>query len=445
MELASGQILGQRFHIEKLIGQGGMGSVYLAHDPVLDREVAIKQLHLAYLDGERPPEQLRHQFQREAQILANLHHPNLPRVTDFFEHGGLYYLVMDYIAGVSLQEVLQQHREGLDPDRVLAWADQLLSALEYIHAHNYIHRDIKPANIRLTADERVFLVDFGLVKKHDILDSKTLTLIHAVGTLEYAPPEQYDPGAHTDQRSDLYALGATLYHLLSGQAPTSVSRRIAEPTAYQPLRHYKADLSPEIEQIINRAMELPREKRFATATDMRAALQYARQRAQSGEFVTHNLAEQPFPQVPITSPSAPARRARRAPQRVVLAGATALAAMLILIASLAGRSAGSSGPSAPTSTASIGSVTLTAASSETPTITPTFTLTPALGLKSATVTSVPGTSATSVSKPPSGNPQVPTLRPTKVPPGQAKQPTARPTNAKGGNSNGSGSGGGKPK
>ena len=443
MELASGQILCQRFRIDRLIGQGGMGSVYLGHDPVLDREVAIKQLRLAYLDGEQPPEQLRRQFQREAQILANLHHPNLPRVTDHFADDGLYYLVMDYIAGTTLQDVLRQQRGGLDPNRVLAWADQLLSALEYIHAHNFIHRDIKPANIRLTAEDRVFLVDFGLVKKQDLYDSKTLTLIHAVGTLEYAPPEQYDPAGHTDQRSDLYALGATLYHLLSDQAPTTVSRRITEPEAFQPLRHSKADLSPEIEQVINRSMELSPEKRFATAADKRAALQRARQRAQSGELATHNLAEQPFPRMPGAPPSAPTRRV---PRRAVLAGATALGAMLIVIASLAGRSAGLGVTNEPTSTVAAASVTQTTASVETPTTgTATVTLTSTLEITPATSTSAPRTAATSVARPPSGNPQAPTLKPTKIPPGQANQPTPRPTNDKGGNSNNSNSGGGKSK
>ena len=132
---------------------------------------------------------------------------------------------MDYIEGQSLLDMLVTNKQGFPEDLVLEWADQLLSALEYIHANNVIHRDIKPANIRRTTDGRIFLVDFGLVKPYNLNDPRTMTMFHGIGTPEYAPPEQYDPGVHTDQRSDIYALGATLYHLLTGQAPISVTRR----------------------------------------------------------------------------------------------------------------------------------------------------------------------------------------------------------------------------
>src|SRR5512139_220436 len=276
MDLPIGHILHERFRIVRLLGKGGMGAVYYAHDPVLNRYVAIKQLQPMPATAERAAEQLRKQFLREAQILAALHHPNLPRVTDYFIDNDLHYLVMDYIEGQSLQDMLVANKQGFAEDLVLDWADQLLSALEYIHANNVIHRDIKPANIRRTTDGRIFLVDFGLVKPYSLNDPRTMTMFHGIGTPEYAPPEQYDPGVHTDQRSDIYALGATLYHLLTGQAPISVTRRTSEPTAFRPPRQARADISPEVEQVILRAMEIERAKRFATAADMHAALNLAR-------------------------------------------------------------------------------------------------------------------------------------------------------------------------
>src|SRR5512139_30836 len=276
MELPSGHVLHNRFRIVRLLGKGGMGSVYFAHDPVLNRYVAIKQLQSAPASAEYATDQLRKQFLREAQILASLHHPNLPRVTDYFIDNDLHYLVMDYIEGQSLLDMLLTNKRGFPEDLVLEWADQLLSALEYIHANNVIHRDIKPANIRRTTEGRIFLVDFGLVKPYNLNDPRTMTMFHGIGTPEYAPPEQYDPGVHTDQRSDVYALGATLYHLLTGQAPISVTHRTTEPSAFRLPRQTKADISPQVEQVILRAMEIERAKRFATASDMRAALNLAR-------------------------------------------------------------------------------------------------------------------------------------------------------------------------
>ena len=275
MDLIPDQILNDRYHILSLLGTGGMGAVYHAHDPVLDRDVAIKQLQIDPITGDRP-EQIQQQFLREAQSLAALHHPNLPRVTDYFITDRQQYLVMDYIAGQSLQELLQTARHGLPERQVLTWADQLLSALEYIHQHGLIHRDIKPSNIRLTPDGCVFLVDFGLVKQQDAASPGTISMIRGIGTPEYAPPEQYDAStAHTDERSDIYSLGATLYHLLSGHAPTTVSVRMSEPDRFQTPRAHNANLSPDVERVILRAMELERARRFASATDMRRALQLA--------------------------------------------------------------------------------------------------------------------------------------------------------------------------
>jgi serine/threonine-protein kinase len=275
MELLVDQTLNHRYRIIRLLGKGGMGAVYCAYDPVLDRDVAIKQLQAEPITGPLLADQFRAQFQREAQVLASLHHPNLPRVTDYFTEGELHYLVMDYIEGQTLEEIVRASSGGLDEVQVLAWADQLLSALEYIHEHHLIHRDIKPSNIRRTPAGRIFLVDFGLVKPYDPNNPRTMTMMHGLGTPEYSPPEQYDPKSHTDERSDLYALGATLYHLLTGSAPASVTRRASDPSSFYAPRAANARISPDVERVILRAMEMDRARRFATATDMRAALQMA--------------------------------------------------------------------------------------------------------------------------------------------------------------------------
>jgi serine/threonine-protein kinase len=327
MGLVTGQLLNNRYQVIRLLGTGGMGAVYFAHDPVLKRDVAIKQLQADPITGQLTAERIQAQFQREAQILASLHHPNLPRVTDYFAENNLHYLVMDYIEGQTLQELLQANPDGLDETPVLDWADQLLSALEYIHAHHLIHRDIKPANIRHTPDDRIFLVDFGLAKPHDPSNPRTTAMIHGLGTPEYSPPEQYDPSAHTDERSDIYSLGATLYHLLTGHAPATVTRRTSDPEAFRLPRAANAHISTEVERVILRSMEMERAKRFASAKDMRAALQMARQSVAGESIETVMLS--PIP----TASSAKSPRAGISRRLVgLMVAVVVIAAVVFLVA-----------------------------------------------------------------------------------------------------------------
>jgi serine/threonine-protein kinase len=290
--------------------------------------VAIKQLQADPITGQLTAERIQAQFQREAQSLASLHHPNLPRVTDYFTEDNLHYLVMDYIEGQTLQELVQAHAHGLEEAQVLDWADQLLSALEYIHAHRLIHRDIKPSNIRRTPDGRIFLVDFGLVKPYDPNDPRTTAMIHGIGTPEYSPPEQYDPASHTDERSDIYSLGATLYHMLTGQAPVSVTRRTSDPEAFRAPRAANAHISPEVERVVMRALEMERARRFVSANEMRAALQMARQAIPSEAIGT--VALPPTPRTPL----APSRRSwfGRLAAIGIVVGAVAVATIVFLIA-----------------------------------------------------------------------------------------------------------------
>lgn len=272
MSLNPGQIVQGRYVIQARLGQGGMGAVYRAHDQTLNRAVAIKE---RVPDPNASPQalaQARVQFQREAQVLANLNHPNLPRVTDYFTFNGNEYLVMDFIEGQNLGDLVQQ-LGALPEVSVRAWADQLLDALAYIHARNIIHRDIKPQNLILTPDGRVVLVDFGLVKLLDPNDARTMAILRGMGTPEYAPLEQYAGGSgHTDARSDLYSLGATLYHLLTGKLPIEVHQRILNPAAQPAPRTLNSSISQQMEWLVLKAMEVYPQQRFQSATEMRQAL-----------------------------------------------------------------------------------------------------------------------------------------------------------------------------
>ncbi len=456
MELEPNQVLINRYRVIRLLGQGGMGAVYYSHDPILNRYVAIKQLQPDPITGELAADQVRKQFLREAQSLAALHHPNLPRVTDYFIHDDLHYLVMDYIEGQSLLEIVQANQGGLPEDQVLDWADQILGALEYIHQHNLIHRDIKPANIRRTPDGRVFLVDFGLVKPYDASDPKTMTMFHGVGTLEYSPPEQYDAQAHTDQRSDIYSLGATLYHLLSGQLPASLTRRISDPASLQPVHLANTTVSPEVEQVIARAMELERARRFATATEMRAALRAAHR----GLLVVEDGATTRLPLAP-APPTTPQRRSRR----VLALAAIPAALLLVALAGVATQAGGNGNPvvvpsSTPTATPTVAGAAvppsiLDSASTVTPSLTPTELITTTGSVTStrqitASPTAQPtvqptggsGGSGGSSGSGGGGSAVQPTPKPKNTPPGQVNNPT--PSGSGGGNTGGSGgsSGGG---
>jgi eukaryotic-like serine/threonine-protein kinase len=371
--LDSDQILANRYRLILLVGQGTMGSVYDAEDIVFGRRVALKRMRYAPEASDRVIEQTRIQFEREAKILARLRHPNLPRVTDYFMYGDQQFLVMDYIEGQSLDEMLSLHHGSLPEATVLSWADQLLSALEYIHRHGLVHRDVKPANIRVTPDGHVFLVDFGLVKTFDPDSPKTATAVRGLGTPQYAPPEQYDAElGHTEPRSDIYSLGATMFHLLAGEPPATVTRRVANPKSFRSLREINPAISPDVERVILRAMEVPIAKRFAGASDMRAALKLARAHAQPEPGSTSQLLAQELLQ---------ARRAQR--RRRLIA-----ALILLVLLGLTGTTVLFAGPgllsmSVPTPTSSATSVV--------PTVLPTDTATPT---RTATSTSTATRTAT---------------------------------------------------
>jgi serine/threonine protein kinase len=278
--LEPGTLLRNRYEIQALIGQGGMGAVYKSADRRLPgRLCAIKEIWPAPGISAESLAQAREQFLREASTLARLDHPNLPKVSDYFTQvpghdddpdadqvppptTGRDYLVMDYVPGQDLQQLVQQaRREGrfLDEREVLRWMAQLCDALAYLHGQDppVLHRDIKPGNVKLTPEGRIKLVDFGLVKPLDPEDPSTVTGMRGIGSLPYTPIEQYAGElGHTDTRSDLYSLGATLYHLLTGRQPASAQDRFLEPEALPPARQVNPAISPEVERAMLVALAL---------------------------------------------------------------------------------------------------------------------------------------------------------------------------------------------
>ena len=264
--LESGATLRGRYDILELVGQGGMGAVYRASDRRLDGRIcAIKEV-LPSLAGSATSdtelEQMSEQFRFEASILSRLDHPNLPKVSDYFSTESREYLVMDFVEGRNLQEILreqQQCGDFLREHQVLGWAGQLMDALSYLHSQDppVLHRDIKPGNIKVTPYGIVKLVDFGLVKVMQPDDSRTVTVVQGRGTVAYTPLEQYGGDAgYTDVRSDIYSLGATLYHLLAGSPPANAKERFLHPGSLVSLRQFNPSVTPGCERAVFQALAM---------------------------------------------------------------------------------------------------------------------------------------------------------------------------------------------
>lgn len=278
MAVKAGDILRDRYKILKFISKGGMGNIYQAEDLRLEgRRCAVKEVRLDPSLPKNTRDQSREQFQREANVLARLDHPNLPKVSDIFSEGKSDFLVMDFVPGKDLRTIMAEARqEGrfLSEKEVLTWGKQIADALIYLHSLDppILHRDVKPSNLKLTPNAVVKLVDFGLVK---ILapDDATITIVQGRGTALYTPIEQYggDTG-HTDVRSDIYAFGATLYHLLTNFQPLEARERFLNPSGLVPMTEINPSLSPRTERAVLWAMSLHPDQRPESTSQFHDAL-----------------------------------------------------------------------------------------------------------------------------------------------------------------------------
>jgi serine/threonine-protein kinase len=329
--LSIGTVLRDRYKIVDLIGQGGMGAVYQADDLRLGGRVcAVKEVLPELISVPGMESQAHDQFYREASTLARLDHPNLPKVSDYFGHDGREYLVMDFVPGSDLRQILEEARRRetfLEEATVLAWADQLCDALSYLHTQEppVLHRDIKPSNIKLTPRGVVKLVDFGLVKLLQPDENRTVTVVQGRGTIAYTPLEQYggDTG-HTDVRSDIFSLGATLYHLLTGQPPADAKQRFLKPGSLTPPRDANPRLSPQTERAILSAMA-----------------QHPDDRPASVELFRQMLSPAPAPVIPVRAawlpelPSQATWAQAMGEHRFLVAAAILLTALAFLVTLLA--------------------------------------------------------------------------------------------------------------
>jgi eukaryotic-like serine/threonine-protein kinase len=324
--LKNGDVLRGRYRIRERIGQGGMGNIYLADDLRLEgRRCALKEVEHDRSVPAKLLKEARQQFLHEATVLARLDHPNLPKVSDFFSIGPRDYLIMDYIPGKDLRTLMldaKQNNTFLNEENVLSWANQLAEALTYLHGQTppLVHRDVKPSNLKITPNGILKLVDFGLVKAL-VPDEMTITVIQGRGTALYTPLEQYGgDGLHTDIRSDIYAFGCTLYHLLTNTPPVDARQRFLHPESLPQPRKQNPAISPRTERAILWAMELHPDDRPGSAEEFRQTL-----------IGTRELPVRP--QAPVHPKASVSDSIRRTPEQILIWASVGLL-LVSLVASL---------------------------------------------------------------------------------------------------------------
>jgi serine/threonine protein kinase len=291
-----GRSLNGRYKIDALLGQGGMSAVYKAMDPNLRRTVAVKLIH-PHLSTDND---FIHRFKREAAAVAALRHQNIVQVFDFNTDNDVYYMVLEFVPGETLQDRLKQLKRSntrMPVDQAVRIILNVCDALTYAHKQGMIHRDIKPANIMLDLHGQAILMDFGIVK---ILDATTHTATGAVvGTARYMSPEVIR-SEMPDERSDIYSLGVTFYEMLSGDPPFNADsamsllmRHLNDPVP--DLKTKRQDLSPELVRIVNKSLEKDREDRYRSTSDMAGDLRRLLSALETGSAPTASPAPQPSP------------------------------------------------------------------------------------------------------------------------------------------------------
>ncbi|MCL4529034.1 MAG: serine/threonine-protein kinase [Chloroflexi bacterium] len=266
-QLQPGTTLAKRYHIQEVIGVGGMGSVYRARDlhfPNVTKLVAVKEM-INMAPDPLVRRTIVQNFEREANLLATLNHPAIPRIYDYFSEEERSYLVLEFVHGKDLEAIINDTNGFLSEEQVLSWAIQLCDVLSFLHAHKpdpIIFRDMKPSNVMVNSNGDIILIDFGIAKTFQVGQKGTM-----IGTEGYSPPEQYRGEA--SPLADIYALGATLHHALTRRDP-----RLEPPFSFaeRPLRRINSRISPELETVINTALAYNPSERFPSAADMKEAL-----------------------------------------------------------------------------------------------------------------------------------------------------------------------------
>ncbi|MEQ8225987.1 MAG: serine/threonine-protein kinase, partial [Candidatus Eremiobacterota bacterium] len=265
--LSAGDIIKGEYKVIKVIGNGGMGSIYLCSEvKESDKKWALKEMRLTQLQADMQEKATKH-FEMEAEILSRLNHLNLPAVKEYFKENGNYYLVMEFIEGEDLGKLLDRSATPFPEELVLKWGTQIATALYFLHIqkpHPIIYRDLKPSNIIVTPDGNIKLIDFGIArffqpgKKKDTIQ---------MGSLGYAPPEQFGEG-QTDERSDIYSLGVTLHQLLTKRDPAEADNPFKIPL----VRTMNKDVSIELERIIQRSTQFEAIRRYQKVSELKRDL-----------------------------------------------------------------------------------------------------------------------------------------------------------------------------
>ena len=259
-----GQVIDDKYEILKLIGQGGMSRVYLAMDKRLNKQWAIKEIEKRAKDKNN--EIVIQSAIAEANLIKQLDHPAIVRIVDIIDNGDVIYIIEDYIEGETLSSVLET--QGAQPQElVIEWAMQICEALEYLHTRkpHIIYRDMKPANVMIKPDGNIKVIDFGIAREYK---DQSLADTVSLGTKGYAAPEQFGGKGQTDARTDVYCLGVTLYHLLTGQNPCE------PPYEIYPIRHWNPQLSAGLEAIIQKCTQLNPDDRYQSCAELLYALHH---------------------------------------------------------------------------------------------------------------------------------------------------------------------------